>query len=77
MRRKVLTLNGGRPYARCKAIVVLLLGQIKHATGFRQFNLRGHPKVSAEWFLVSAGHNLKTLFRALLQGPRRREVALH
>jgi len=76
MRRKVRTLKGRRLYARRKAIVEPVIGQIKHATGFRQFRLRGHPKVRAEWFLVSAGHNLKKLFRAILQEPDRRELAL-
>jgi hypothetical protein len=76
MRRKVRTLKGRRLYARRKAIVEPVIGQIKHATGFRQFRLRGHPRVRAEWFLVSAGHNLKKLFRAILQRPDRRELAL-
>jgi hypothetical protein len=76
MRRKVRTLKGRRLYARRKAIVEPVIGQIKHATGFRQFRLRGHPKVRAEWFLVTAGHNLKKLFRAILQEPDRRELAL-
>lgn len=76
MRRKVRTLKGRRLYARRKAIVEPVIGQIKHAVGFRQFNLRGHPKVRAEWFLVSASHNLKKLFRAILQEPNRRELAL-
>jgi transposase len=76
MRRKVRTLKGRRLYARRKAIVEPVIGQIKHATGFRQFRLRGHPKVRAEWFLVSASHNLKKLFRAILKRPDRRELAL-
>jgi hypothetical protein len=76
MRRKVRTLKGRRLYSRRKAIVEPAIGQIKHATGFRQFRLRGHPKVRAEWFLVSAGHNLKKLFRAILERPGRRELAL-
>jgi hypothetical protein len=76
MRRKVRTLKGRRLYARRKAIVEPVLGQIKHAIGFRQFTLRGHTKVRAEWFLVSAGHNLRKLFRACLQEPARRDFAL-
>ena len=76
MRRKVRTLKGRRLYARRKAIVEPVIGQIKHATGFRQFSLRGHTKVRAEWFLVTAGHNLKKLFRAILERPHRRTLAL-
>jgi hypothetical protein len=48
-------------YERRKAIGDPVIGQIKHATGFRQFRLRGHPNVRAGWLLVSAGHNLKKL----------------
>jgi hypothetical protein len=76
MRRKVRTVKGRRLYARRKAIVEPPIGQIKHAMGFRQFNLRGHPKVRAEWFLVSAVHNLRKLFRACLQRPERRHLIL-
>ncbi|MGA9115548.1 MAG: IS1182 family transposase [Bacteroidota bacterium] len=76
MRRKVRTLKGRRVYARRKAIVEPPIGQIKHALGFRQFNLRGHPKVRAEWFLVSTVHNLRKLFKACLQDPERRNLIL-
>ena len=76
MWRKVRTLKGRMKYARREAIVEPVIGQIKHATGFRQFNLRGQLKVRAEWFLVSAGHNLKELFRPILQEPDRKELAL-
>lgn len=69
MRRKVRTLKGRRLYARRKAIVEPPIGQIKHAMGFRQFSLRGHPKVRAEWFLVSAAYNLRKLFRACQANP--------
>ncbi|MEI6541404.1 MAG: transposase, partial [Planctomycetota bacterium] len=38
--------------------------QIKHCRGFRQFLLRGMEKMKAEWNLVTATHNLLTLFRS-------------
>ena len=38
-----------------------VLGQIKHARGFRQFLLRGFAKVEAEWALVCTAHNLTKL----------------
>ena len=75
MRRKLTTVKGRALYARRKAIAEPPIGQIKHATGFTQFRLRGHPKVRAEWFLVCSGHNLKKLFRAVLERPKTRELA--
>ena len=38
-----------------------VLGQIKHARGFRQFLLSGFAKVEAEWALVCTAHNLTKL----------------
>lgn len=72
MQRKVRTLKGRRLYARRKAIVEPAIGQIKHALGFRQFSLKSYPKVRAEWFLVSAVHNLRKLFTACLNNPKTR-----
>jgi hypothetical protein len=48
MRRKIRTLKGQRLYAKRKAIVESVTGQIKHVIGLRQLNLHRHPKVSAE-----------------------------
>lgn len=74
MQRKVRTVKGKRIYARRKAIVEPAIGQIKHALGFRQFSLRGYAKARAEWFLVSAVHNLRKLFTVCLQKPTIREL---
>src|ERR1035437_5011747 len=41
-----------------------VFGQIKEPGGFRRFRLRGKRKVSAEWQLVCAVHNLGKLFRS-------------
>ena len=41
-----------------------VIGQIKHARGFRQFLLRGFGKVEAEWALVGTAHNLTKLVSA-------------
>ena len=41
-----------------------MIGQIKHARGFRQFLLRGFAKVAAEWALVCTAHNLSKLVAA-------------
>jgi hypothetical protein len=47
-----------------KQTVEPVLGQIKHARGFRQFLLRGFAKVKAEWALVCTAHNLTKLLAA-------------
>lgn len=72
MKRKLLTKNGRHLYGRRKCIAEPPIGQIKHVQGFRQFSLRGHMKVRAEWFLVSAAHNLRKLFKACCERPKRR-----
>jgi transposase len=41
-----------------------VIGQIKHARGFRQFLLRGFAKVAAEGALVCTAHNLTKLLAA-------------
>jgi len=41
-----------------------VFGQIKQARGFRQFLLRGLPKVQGEWSLICTVHNLLKLARA-------------
>ena len=41
-----------------------MIGQIKHARGFRQFLLRGFVKVKDEWALVCTAHNLTKLLAA-------------
>jgi transposase len=62
MGRKLRTKAGRRHYARRKAIVEPVFGQIKEARGFRRFSLRGLEAVQAEWLLVAAVHNLGKLF---------------
>jgi transposase/IS5 family transposase len=64
MARKLRTKRGRAHYARRKAIVEPVFGQLKEASGFRRFSLRGRSKVSAEWHLVCAVHNLGKLFRS-------------
>ena len=51
----------GSPYHLRKVTVEPVFGQIKQARGFRQFLLRGHDKVKAEWALVCTVHNLLKL----------------
>jgi transposase len=64
MARKLTTKKGRAHYARRKVIVEPVFGQIKEAMGFRRFSLRGKEKVSAEWHLVCAVHDLGKLFRS-------------
>jgi len=69
MERKLLTRKGRQIYAKRKCIVEPPIGHIKHVLGFRQFSLRGQCNVRAEWFLVTAVHNLKKLFKAHSNRP--------
>ena len=64
MARKLRTRKGRDHYRRRKFIVEPVFGQVKEATGFRRFSLRGKRKVDAEWHLVCAVHNLGKLFRS-------------
>jgi transposase len=63
MSRKLHTKTGAAVYAARKGIVEPVIGQIKHARGFRQFLLRGFEKVQGEWSLVCATHNILKLYR--------------
>jgi len=64
MARKLATKRGRAHYARRKVIVEPVFGQVKEARGFRRFSLRGKAKVTAEWHLECAVHNLGKLFRS-------------
>ena len=64
MTRKLRTKRGRAEYRRRKAIVEPVFGQTKEARGFRRFHLRGRVKVTAEWHLECAVHNLAKLFRS-------------
>ena len=63
MARKLRSKKGSRIYARRKAIVEPVNGQIKECRGLRRFLLRGLEKVNGEWHLIAATHNLLKLFR--------------
>lgn len=64
MARKLTTKAGRAEYARRKASVEPVFGQVKEGTGFRRFSLRGRAKVAGEWHLVCAVHDLAKLFRS-------------
>ena len=61
---KIRTDQGKSLYARRKAIVEPVFGQIKQAMGCRQFLLRGMRKMQAEWTLICMSFNLRKLFQA-------------
>ena len=64
MRHKTRTPEGRAIYARRKATVEPVFGQVKECRGFRRFSLRGLLAVSGEWQLICLTHNLLKLFRA-------------
>ncbi len=70
MRRKLRTKRGRAYYAKRKAIVEPVFGQIKQGRGFRQFLLRGLQKVQGEWALICTTHNVRKLWAALLHSGR-------
>ncbi len=65
MARTLLTVHGRTAYARRKAIVEPVFGQIKQARGFRQFLRRGVKRVRQEWSLICTVHNMLKLRTAL------------
>jgi transposase len=71
MRRTLRTTRGRRLYARRKAIVEPVFGQIKQGRGYRQFLLRGMRQVRSEWALICTTHNVLKLWTALRWRCRR------
>ena len=73
MARKLRTQRGRAAYARRKAIVEPVFGQIETVQNGRRLLLRGLEAARAEWRLHCACHNLLKLFRAgglgLLEQP--------
>ena len=69
MRALLETPRGHAIYARRKATVEPVFGQIKAARGIRQMSFRGLFKNRCEWLLICATHNLLKLWRALRQQP--------
>jgi transposase len=64
MRERLATPEGKAAYARRKATVEPVFGQIRACRGFRQFSFRGLLKNRCEWLFVCLTHNLLKLFRA-------------
>lgn len=62
MARKLRTKAGKAAYARRKAIVEPVFGQIDTCQGGKRVLLRGLDAADAEWALLAACHNLRKLF---------------
>jgi transposase len=63
MRALLETPRGHAAYARRKATVEPVFGQIKACRGIRQMSFRGIWKNRCEWLLICATHNLLKLWR--------------
>ena len=74
MRVKLQTPGGRAVYAKRKAIVEPVFGQIKDSRGFRRFLLRGLRQVVAEWALICLTHNLLKLHRDQFGENPKKEV---
>jgi transposase len=66
MRAKLSSLQGRARYARRKATVEPVIGQIR-TRGFQHFSMRGLLKSRCEWLLVGATHNVLKLWRAAMR----------
>ena len=61
MARKLTTKEGQRVYARRKAIVEPVFGQMSTLQNAKHLLLRGFEQARAEWLLLAACHNLRKL----------------
>lgn len=64
MRTLLASRRGHAIYARRKATVEPVFGQIRSCRGFRQMSFRGLIKNRCEWLFVCLTHNVLKLFRA-------------
>lgn len=69
MARKLRTKRGQAGYARRKAVIEPVFGQIDTVQGGKQVLLRSGTAAAAEWALLAACHNLRKLFNHT-QAPR-------
>ncbi|HEX6973438.1 MAG TPA: IS1182 family transposase [Vicinamibacterales bacterium] len=65
MRAVLATAEGKAAYARRKATVEPVFGQIRSCRGIRQMSFRGLFKNRCEWLLICATHNVLKLWRAI------------
>jgi hypothetical protein len=69
MARRMRTKPGRADYARRKAIVEPVFGQMKTRQNAKQLRLRGLTGVKGEWTLHVICHNLRKLANAARTGP--------
>ena len=67
MKKKMDSAHAKEIYSQRKVIVEPPFGHIKNG-GFKRFSLRGLDKVSGEFSLVCAAHNLKKIMRKMKEG---------
>jgi transposase len=65
MTARLATPDGNAAYRHRGHIAETPHGDIKHNKGFRQFSVRGKPRATAEWMLITAVTNL---FKAISSG---------
>ena len=78
MRDKMAEEDAKEIYSQRKSTVEPVFGQTKNG-GFRGFSVRGKEKVSGEFSLVCAAHNLKKMVKAITTGlvrPEFRKMSL-
>jgi Transposase DDE domain len=75
MRCKLRQPAARRRYARRKAIVEPVFGQLKEARGFTALSLRGLALATSEYLLACLAHRLGKLVRFGPQPPLARAVA--
>ena len=71
MARKLTTHNGRAVYARRKAIVEPVFGQMSTLQNAKQLLLRGLDQARGEWLLLATCHNLRTLHGVVGSHARR------
>lgn len=75
MRELLESPRGHAAYARRKATVEPVFGQIRACRGFGQMSFRGLFKNRCEWLLVCATHNLLKLWRHVTRQARQTALA--
>jgi transposase len=70
MALKLRTDEGKKVYARRKAIVEPVFGQMDTLQAMRKLLLRGEEQALGEWLLTCGCHNLRKLFNYRLTGPQ-------
>ncbi len=65
MKHRLRTKDGRAIYGQRKSTIEPTFGIVKSILRFRQFSLRGHEKVKAEWRIVGIAYNLKRMYRLL------------